>query len=364
MSEKIFLPGLNGIRAIAALAVVMSHINLGLDKFGFDKSHGLSLASFGVTVFFALSGFLITYLLLVEKEKTKTIAIKKFYVRRVLRIWPLYFFYMLLVLFAVGSQLLGQSLWFYLFMMPNVPFAVNASGGALVTLPFLAHYWSLGVEEQFYAFWPHLVKKIKSIGVFLVSFAVLFFGLKLVLKFLNAPNEIQSLLHYTRFGCLAIGGIGAYVFHYHKNKVSFFQYKIVEILAWGVFVLIAFDKFHLFSIVDHEIVAVVTLVIIFNQVNNTKKLVSLENPVFDYLGKISFGLYVYNPLVIYCVSLLFNKIVIENAALKLILIYTLVPLSIIAVAHLSYFYFEKRFLTLKTKYTTIHSAASKAELND
>ena len=364
MSSKVFLPGLNGIRAMAALAVVVSHINLGLDEFGFEKAHGLSLASFGVTVFFTLSGFLITYLLLVEKEKTATIVIKKFYMRRILRIWPLYFFYMLLVFCVVGSQMLGDSFWFYLFMMPNIPFALNASGGVLVTLPFLAHYWSLGVEEQFYAFWPHLIKKIKATGIFLLSFAVLFFALKLVLKFLNAPDVVQTLLHYTRFGCLAIGSLGAYVFYFKKIKPEIVQHKIVEILAWLVFGLIVFNKFHVYSIIDHEIVAVVTLVIIFNQINNPQKLISLENPVFDYLGKISFGLYVYNPLVIYGMSVLFNMFLIQNTILKLVMVYVLVLFAVIAVSHLSYVYLEKRFLKMKTKYTTIQSAASKAELNE
>lgn len=364
MSEKIFLPGLNGIRAIAALAVVVSHINLGLDKFGFEKSQSLSLASFGVTVFFTLSGFLITYLLLAESERTKTIAIKKFYVRRILRIWPLYFFYLFLVFCVVGSQMIGESFWFYLFMMPNIPFALNASGGALLTLPFLAHYWSLGVEEQFYVFWPHLIKKIKATGIFLLSFAMGFFALKVVLKFLNAPHEIQTLLHYTRFGCLAIGGFGAYLFYFKKIKPEMMQHKVVEITAWLVFGLIAFNRFHLYSIIDHEIVAVVTLVIIFNQVNNPQRLVSLENPVFDYLGKISFGLYVYNPLIIYGISVLFMNFSIQNPMLKLVMVYGLILFSVIAAAHFSYVYFEKRFLKLKTKYTTIQSAASKAELDE
>lgn len=358
------MPGLNGIRAMAAMAVVISHINLDLDTFGFAKAQGLSLANFGVTVFFTLSGFLITYLLLLEKEKTQNIAIKKFYVRRILRIWPLYFFYMLLVFGVLGNQMFGTSFWFYLFMMPNIPFALDLSGGALAVLPFLGHYWSLGVEEQFYAFWPHLIKKVKKTGVFLLSFAVLFFLLKIVLKFVNAPHEIQTLLHYTRFGCLAIGGCGAYLFYFHKPHLFYVQNKTAEIAAWVIFGLIAMNKFHFYSIIDHEIVAIITLIMIFNQVNNPRKLISLENPVFDYLGKISFGLYVYNPLIIYLMSLLFRKISIENAFLNLGILYIVVVSAVVVTAHLSYFYFEKRFLKLKKNYTTVQSAASKAELNE
>ena len=98
--------GLNGLRAIAAIALVISHTTLDLDKFrliatifGSDsagKPKGLLLASYGVSIFFALSGFLITYLLLQEKKGTQIINIKHFYIRRALRIWPLYYLYILL----------------------------------------------------------------------------------------------------------------------------------------------------------------------------------------------------------------------------------------------------------------------------
>lgn len=75
--KALFLPGLNGIRAIAAVSVIISHIGLNMKLYGFPNFGGYALASFGVTMFFALSGFLITYLLLKEKEKTNTIAILK-----------------------------------------------------------------------------------------------------------------------------------------------------------------------------------------------------------------------------------------------------------------------------------------------
>jgi peptidoglycan/LPS O-acetylase OafA/YrhL len=91
--NKIYLPGLNGLRAIAAFGVLFSHVNLGIEAYGLPIRKTSDLAGFGVTIFFALSGFLITYLLLKEKEQFNTINIKNFYVRRILRIWPLYFLF-------------------------------------------------------------------------------------------------------------------------------------------------------------------------------------------------------------------------------------------------------------------------------
>lgn len=367
MSEKIFLPGLNGIRAIAAMAVVFSHINNRLDYYGLPKGELLDLASFGVTMFFTLSGFLITYLLLKEFEKTGDIDVKKFYMRRVLRIWPLYYFYIIIIVLVNGVSQIHWPILFYLLMIPNFKNSftgiVSTVLGSQKVTHMMGHYWSLGVEEQFYAFWPWIVKKSKHLLLILILIPVGYVLLKLGLRIFKAPYNILVFVNYTRFGCLALGGLGAYLFYYHKEQLQVFNQKWIEIAAWLFFVVVAFNKFHITSIIDHEIVSFFTLIIIFNQVNNSNKLVSLENSVFDYLGKISFGLYVYNPLVIYVVSLVFSKIVIGDE-LKIISIYALVPLAIIGIAHLSYYYFEKRFLKMKTKYTTVQSAASKAELNE
>lgn len=356
------MPGLNGIRAIAAFGVIVSHINLLLDKFGLEKKGGLFLASFGVTMFFALSGFLITMLLLKELEKKGTVAIKKFYMRRVLRIWPLYFLYLLLVFITVGFNATGDTFLFYIFMMPNIPFAIDAAGGSLIAIPYLAHYWSLGVEEQFYAFWPWVLKYCRKILYFLIAFTLGFLALKFAIKFSGRFHELQTFLHYTRFDCLSMGGIGAYLLYSKSRILTVLKSKICEALAWFVLVLMILEKFHIYSIIDHEIIAFFTIVIIINQVDNPKRLLSLENAVFDYLGKISFGLYVYNPLVIYLMSFVFLELPFESTIVRTVMVYLLVIPTIVLVSHVSYFYFEKRFLKFKNIYSTIQSASSRNEL--
>src|SRR5579863_968679 len=92
-NSPLYFKGLNGVRAIAALIVLVCHIDqfsrlFNVQKIGFYE-HGM--ASYAVDMFFVLSGYLITYLLFAEKEKTGTIRLKKFYLRRILRIWPLYY---------------------------------------------------------------------------------------------------------------------------------------------------------------------------------------------------------------------------------------------------------------------------------
>lgn len=143
ISKTVYLPGLNGLRAIAALAVVISHITLGLGEFGLNNklfgtdlegnASGLNLAGYGVTIFFTLSGFLITFLLLKEKEEAK-LKIKEFYIRRILRIWPLYYLYFAICLIAMlcyGLTVNIFSIPFYIFLAANVPFIL---GGTLPCL--------------------------------------------------------------------------------------------------------------------------------------------------------------------------------------------------------------------------------------
>lgn len=356
--KSIYLPGLNGIRAIAAIAVVISHIGLNLKLYNISNFGGYALASHGVTMFFSLSGFLITYLLLIEKENSKTISVRKFYIRRALRIWPLYYFYLIVTLFVIGFAV-NQYAWMYFFLMPNIPFAMTASGFAIATLPHLAHYWSVGVEEQFYAFWPWLIKKNKKLLLVMCAFSIAFFLFKIGLTIFHAPKLLITLIHYTRFGCMAMGGIAAFLL-IKKNQVflSIFQSKIAEIIAWGVIALIAINKFHLFSIIDHEIVTIVTLIVIINQVNNSKRLISLENRILDYLGKISYGIYIYNPLLIFLTSLFLKEYLPQSKFLSVILIFVVTIIIVIGVSHISYFYFERKLLKFKDKFTVIPSKSS------
>ena len=363
METKIYLPGLNGIRAIAAMAVVITHINNRLEYYGIPNAPLLDLASYGVTIFFTLSGFLITFLLLKELEKTNTIDVKKFYMRRILRIWPLYYVYLIIVIFINGITNIQWPILFYLLMIPNLKNSfvgiLNTIVGDKIMTFMVGHYWSLGVEEQFYAFWPWIVKKSKNLLYFLILFPIAFILLKLTLRIFDAHYNILVFVNYTRFGCLTIGGLGAYLYFKNYKKIEILNNKWIEIVAWLFFIIVTANKFHITSIIDHEIISIFTLIIIFNQINNPKKLISLENKIFDYLGKISFGLYVYNPLVIYLMTFLFNFFVIKNTFIKQSLIYVLVIPALILVAHISYNYFEKRFLKLKNKYTTVQSVASK-----
>lgn len=366
-SKPIYFPGLNGIRAFAALMVVFAHVSNRLNFFNLKPIFSEDIATHAVTIFFTLSGFLITYLLLAEKEQTGTVDIKKFYVRRILRIWPLYYVYLLLAIIASGFKV-DWPIVFYFFIIPNLRVLlqgiVNIFPGSTALLSMIGHYWSLGVEEQFYSFWPWVVLKSKKLWLILVILPVAFVFIKAGLRLANAPYGLITFFNYTRFGCMAFGGLGAYLYFYHRQRLSLFKNRLLELLTYLFFATVLIGKFHITSIVDHEIVAFFTLLLIYNQVENNKVLLSMENKLLDFLGKISFGIYVYHPLIIYLFSMVFANQLNGFPALKTVIIFVVVIVFTIFTAHLSYQYFEKRFLKIKTKYTTVKSAANKEEYSE
>lgn len=361
MKEKqIYLTGLNGLRAIAALSVVVAHISQeGIADFGFPRLFDLPMAGYGVTLFFVISGFLITYLLINEIKKTKTVNVTKFYIRRILRIWPIYYLFILVAIlvltFLMQSQpILVPELWYYIFFAANFPFI--AQNGILI----LVHYWSIGVEEQFYLFWPWVARfsKTKLLKV-AVLILILLFAAKIAAWFVwGAPSFVYRFFMVTRFHCMMIGAISAILFASQNQLfIRIFTHKFTQALAWFLFFIMGFGLIHVPAVIGQEVIAVVSVSMILGQVINERRLFNLERPVFDFVGKISYGIYVIHPLIVLLLSRLFKPLEM-NMFLKYVLVYSSVIASTILLSWLSYKYFEKPFLNLKTKYMVVKSSNS------
>jgi peptidoglycan/LPS O-acetylase OafA/YrhL len=365
MSKQIYLPGLNGIRAIAASIVLIFHIDQFFEFFGIASLgyHKTGMAGYGVILFFVLSGFLISYLLLSEKEKYKKIDLPKFYVRRILRIWPIFYLVIIitLLIFFINPTLIyfpkgNECKTFILFslLLSNVGYGM---GLGITTITPL---WSVGVEEQFYAFWPFLVNKSKNILRTFISVIVVYFVLKLFFRFIE-NGYIYDIISLSCFDCMAIGGIGAYLYFIKSKLLKIIYHPILQIIAWSILLVSIFYKpLHLFSIIDKEIHAVFYLIIL-NVSTNNKSLIKLENRFLDFIGKISYGMYVFHMIVLVSTSYFLTKIIKYQPTGSIsdyLMIYLIVIIGTIGLASLSYYYFESYFLKLKGKYSRIESKNS------
>ena len=368
--ESFYLRGLNGIRAIAVIAVLFNHINQALlhfniynfSLFGFrnHKPNGWTLGEQGVTMFFVLSGFLITYLLLLEIAKKSKLNVKAFYVRRILRIWPLYFFFLFISIailyFSQGFIPSGKSLFFYVFLMANIPFIFK------FLIPVYAHLWSIAVEEQFYLFWPLFFKfksKLKNILIIFIAGQIL---LRFSIWFVFPHSTLSSFVTVNRFDCMMFGGLLAVLLHQDHGSMKIITSKYTQIFSWCIILVHFFNREVFNAIISMELITLATGFIICGQIKSKHKIINLENKVCNYLGKYSYGIYVFHPLIIYLFYHYNILSFINNEGLYIAFIFIGIIVSTLIVAYLSYNYFEVRFLRLKSKYSVVHSTNISKEI--
>ncbi|MDJ1499360.1 acyltransferase [Xanthocytophaga agilis] len=370
----VFFPNLNGIRCIASLLVLFHHMEILKAFFGMKNfSENIFIArigGLGVVLFFVLSGFLITYLLLAEKQKHSHIAIKSFYMRRILRIWPLYYLVVIIAFLVLprfeffyipylSDNLLTDfslKLTLYLLILPNVASVVTS------TVPYAGQAWSVGVEEQFYLLWPiilsktqHYLEVLCAIIVVIVMFSNGFLGDGLITlgHYLHISNPdwytlatiVTKFFKDLRISCMAIGGIGAYLLFFNKEEILKILFsRSVQLFIYVVLILLLLRG----TSVSQEFYAVLFIIFIMNMAANTNRLFSLENPIINYLGKISFGLYMcHNIAIVIAIRVfLYFFSTVDNLWHHLILTGMVFSIAII-IAALSYHCLEIRFMKLK-----------------
>lgn len=373
--NKVYFPNLNGLRFIAALLVVIHHSEQFKYIFKFDNYWNVrsirNVGQLGVILFFVLSGFLITYLLLKEKNDAGTISIKYFYFRRILRIWPLYYLIMILAFFILPyfslfsipgfTESFNADYWsifiLFLLFLPNVALVMYSP------VPFASQSWSVGVEEQFYLLWPWIIKKSKK--PLNLLFAIIFFSLIIywVLSFMhkNSSDYIVSQLfrfwEHFNIDCMAIGGIAAWILFNKKEKILLFFYnKYLQIIVYLLTVGALVKGFYFPVIIPYldlncEFYAFLFAVIILNLASNPNSIISMENKLLDYLGKISYGLYMYHVLAI----VITIKLVVPFFPSNNFIFYLSNVILLMIMSSISYELFEKKFIKMKVKYSKILS---------
>lgn len=342
-----YLKGLDTLRAMASLIVVWSHIvlmtGLQLNVIQVPNAH------FSVTLFFVLSGFLITFLLEKEKEKYGRISFKKFYTRRILRIWPLYYLIILISYFFISSNVSLRTFLMSIFIMPNVSLALK---GYWEGSPQI---WSIGVEEQFYLFWPLIIAfvpqkfKIKFFIIFIVLFTLFPFVVNFIniktIEHQNLHSFIEKLFYATKFNCMAIGGLFGFMLVknqkwlsvFHKTKITSLIMIVLPFFLW--FASISFGKF---TDEVYSVFFAIMLVVVVNGPFN------IDTKTTSFLGRISYGIYMYHWIVLVLVMKFMTSYQSENY--YSLIIYFLVFGITILISYLSYISFEKYFLQLKKRF--------------
>lgn len=338
------LYGLDTIRCLAALSIMLTHISSNAHKIGLHSQNFLS-TTIGVNVFFVLSGFLITYLILNEPY-FKILQLKNFYIRRILRIWPLYYFYLLLTLacsIILAPHLINANMiLYYVFLLPNVPWIYDSG------LPFLHHYWSLGVEEQFYLVWPIVVvisgKRLLQVTSILV---LIFIAINALFVHYLPMKIATSMVYACQYHTLLIGCIGAMLLQKYPMVIQrMASQRWLAAIAWITLIAYQLDLVQL-KYFNELPAAVATLLLLFHLICQKPWPLVFDNVAMKYIGKISFGIYVYHPLVIGTLIFILRKC---QFSIAWIFYYLLVIGVTLIVASMSYEYFENKFLKLKAKF--------------
>jgi peptidoglycan/LPS O-acetylase OafA/YrhL len=206
------MPPLDGLRGLAILMVLLFHFGLSLNRNNILQ-HAAKLVGevgwTGVDLFFVLSGFLITGILLDSRNAENFFS--SFYFRRVLRIFPVYYFSLLLLFFLLPILMPGygdvspparERIWYFAYAQNWIGVLVDGDRQRM-----MGHYWSLGIEEQFYIIWPWIVYKSTTRRIFQISIgaSVASLLLRFALLALHVSPEIIYRNTFTRMDALLIG---------------------------------------------------------------------------------------------------------------------------------------------------------------
>jgi peptidoglycan/LPS O-acetylase OafA/YrhL len=367
-------PNLTPLRFIAAYLVVIFHVEETRKMFGLPNLTPYSLFSQGplaVTFFFVLSGFLITYLLLREHEQCARIDVSRFYIRRALRIWPVYFLMVFigLVLIPAGIKLgrvrydapfhsLDVAPCFLLF----VPFIVNLRYGN----HFLTPLWSVGIEEMYYLAWAPIAMWFRRRLAFILFGTVIIKILLVIWVHQVARNTlVEEALRMLQFEAMAIGGLAAYFLFHHTRPLDRHwlfsrsaQVVLLSLLLIRLFchnsAAAAIPPYAL--LFDHPAYTPLLLMVVFawfilNVAVNERSILRLDLRPLVYLGDISYGIYMYHALAI---SLLFVPLREKYQAAPFLpatlLLHLLVAALTLLLAAASKAFFEDMFLRYKRRF--------------
>ena len=333
---------LNGLRGLSIILVVAFHL-------GYTLSNIFN-GGLGVNIFFVLSGFLITTICIKEINLTSTLSLNGFYYRRFLRIFPVAYLYLTVIL-ILNFILILNIPWYqfaagYLYILN---FSYFRSHGFV---PYFGHYWSLSVEEQFYLIFPLLLKINRKLFVLSIMFIVLVLPLLCLLQYLYEPlnqGVLYMFTHYfIKFQAIAVGCLFS-VLTIHKAFDNLYLSKTKvpgNIAAIFLIFYLGYDSFYsIKSVYINCLISVLTGYIIVSNLATSKDIIFriLNFKPLVFIGKLSYSIYIWH--VIFTVN--------DPRFPKFMSIFPFNLIGIIVVSCLSYYCYERYFLKFKNRYKRI-----------
>ena len=376
---KIFFPNLDGLRFISFFVVFLHHCYLSFFSYlrGSSpvawqvQSFLFRYGTLGVNFFFVLSGFLITYLLIKEKEITGTVHVGNFYIRRILRIWPLYFLCLFIgfVIFPLLKKMGGEvphesaNPLAYIFLAANFDY--------LHTWPvkpdaiLLSVLWSVAVEEQFYLTWPVILRMVPLKWYRFVFMGIIAGSLVFRSFYTQCTDADYAMRYFHTFsliGDMALGGLLAYYSSF-PNKFKDFIINLGKpaiLLIYAGTLCVTLFKDYLFPcgipvIFERLVIGIFFALIIAEQNFARNSLFKLSRlKMISKLGTYTYGLYCLHLLGMYLTVRLVVKLHWQEQKLWVAVISAIIALLLsIGIGLLSYHFFEKWFLRLKNRFAFI-----------
>ena len=371
ITRRIFFPNLDGLRFLAFFAVFLFHSFYTADSaikktLLYQIPYQLTrFGHLGVNFFFVLSGFLITYLLLVEKTTNGRVAIGAFYMRRILRIWPLYFAVVLfgfVVIPLLRAQFGNYDLHetarpaYFLLFLANFNSIYYGS-----QTPTLSVLWSVAVEEQFYLVWPLLIAlvPIRNLGWLLCGVLLA----SLVFRYAHQQEPPLLNLHtFAVIGDMAFGGLMAWL--------CFRDEKLTDTLAamprWaiGVFYLLGIcliywgetlNSFHGYIVIERLVLAVFFAFVILEQNYAQNSFLKMSRLRFvSYWGTYTYGLYCLHYFLLLVAYQILHRLGLNGTAAGVVIGDNALGLALaMAASWVSFNFYEKPFLKLKDRFAFV-----------
>jgi len=352
LSRGSHIPALDAVRGASAWLVVVGH------TYGPD-----SLGRLAVSVFFVLSGFLITWLLVRESESTGRISLRDFYIRRTLRIFPaFYVFWVICILAAMlrHAHIPWAEAWSSFFYMGDYYGALHATHVNQI----MGVTWSLGVEEKFYLLWPATFALLHRNPVKLLRFAlasiaaIWIYRIVMCLSFSLPPDYLrysfESRFDNILYGCAL--ALGLKLLKIEPLLAAVDRFSALPFLAGAVMLGMAFYEgrfgstfVYVFGMaLTSMLVSVMLIQLVF--LGSVRGWRWLDNRLFRFFGRISYSLYLYHIVVIGLVGYYFPHLRIRWS-------YPLIYGGSAAAAYASFVLIERPFLRLKDRFAVVAPAA-------